>query len=65
MKSASSRLLLTPATFERWDVVAYAKPGMSSRERNTAEEKNKAEYFSRSDDKVELLLNVTVDFIFT
>ena len=57
MKSASSKLLLTPAIFERCDVVVYAKEvniffnltSMSSRKKNAAEEKNKTEYFSWSD----------------
>ena len=67
---ALSRLLLTPAIFERCDVVVYAKeviiffnlPSMSSLKNNTAEEKNKTEYFSWSDDEVKLLLNVTGDY---
>ena len=60
MKSAPSRLLLTPAIFERWHVAVYAKPDMSSCKRNTAGKK-----ISWSDDDVELLLNVTVGYIFT
>ena len=35
---------------------------MSSRKKNTAEGKNKTEYFSWSDDEVKLLLNVTGDY---
>ena len=52
------------------NVVVYAKeviiffnlPSMSSCKKNTAEEKNKTEYFSWSDDEVKLLLNVTGDY---
>ena len=35
---------------------------MSSLKNNTAEEKNKTEYFSWSDDEVKLLLNLTGDY---
>ena len=57
MKSASSKLLLTPAIFEGCDVVVYTKevviffnlPSMSNRKKNAAEEKTETEYFSWSD----------------
>ena len=69
VKSAFSRILLSPADSRHiWTLwrrclrergsYFFNLPTMSSRKENTAEEKSKTEYFSWSDDEVELLLNV-------